>query len=62
MDLVVGGFARAHISELNERELAELEAIINIPDQDLMAWIIGKVEIPARHRSATLTRLLAYRP
>jgi antitoxin CptB len=62
MDLVVGGFARDHIDALDARGLAELEAIVAIPDQELQAWILNQAAVPESHRSDTLMRLLAYRP
>jgi antitoxin CptB len=62
MDLMLGGFTRAHIAEMTEAELQELEAIVSLPDQDLLSWVVSQSEVPERHRSATLMRLLAYRP
>ncbi len=62
MDLLLGGFAGNQIEHMTVEELDELEAIIGLPDQDLLAWIVSEAEIPERHRSGTLLRLVAYRP
>jgi antitoxin CptB len=47
---------------MNEAGLDELEAIIELPDPDLADWLVRRAPVPAEHRSATLTALLAYRP
>ena len=62
MDLLLGGFARSHIERLSEDELDELETIIAIPDQELMAWLLGDVPVPQGQATSTLKALLSYRP
>jgi antitoxin CptB len=62
MDVLLGGFARARIDTLSEAELDELEAIVGLPDQDLMSWILGEGPVPQGRVTATLKALLAYRP
>lgn len=62
MDLLLGGFARTHIEQFGEPELDELEAIVGLPDQELMGWLLGGVPVPQRQATATLKALLAYRP
>jgi antitoxin CptB len=62
MDLLLGGFARSHIERLSEDELDELETIIAIPDQELMAWLLGDVPAPQGQATSTLKALLSYRP
>jgi antitoxin CptB len=37
MDLILGRFADAEISELSDAEMAELELLIDVPDPDLYA-------------------------
>ena len=39
-DLVIGGFAAAHLWELNERQLADFEALLDENDQDVLSWVI----------------------
>lgn len=46
MDLIMGGFADAHLARMNEGELAELERLIELPDRDLLAWITGEEAVP----------------
>jgi antitoxin CptB len=62
MDLLLGGFARIHMDRLTESELDELEAIIGLPDQELMGWILGDHPVPQLQATATLRALLSFRP
>jgi antitoxin CptB len=62
MDILLGRFTAARIHGLSERELDELEAIVGLPDQDLLSWITGGSPVPPNLRTATLEALLAYRP
>ncbi len=41
MDLLLGRFADAHIGNLNDHDLADFEALIELPDGDLFILITG---------------------
>ncbi|WP_408735278.1 FAD assembly factor SdhE [Rubritepida flocculans] len=56
-DLMIGGFVRRHIAALGEAELAELEAILELPDVDLADWLCGRRPMPADLRSPLLERM-----
>jgi antitoxin CptB len=62
MDVLLGGFTQANLATLDETELRELEAIVELPDGELLGWIMGQSPVPAEHRSKTLEALLRYRP
>ena len=62
MDLLLGGFAAAGLAGFTEPELRDLEAVLELPDQDLLAWVTGQAAVPEALRSAMLDRLLAFRP
>jgi len=57
MDLIMGRFADVELDRLSEAELAELEHLIEIPDRELLAWIIGEEVVPADHDGALFRRL-----
>ena len=57
MDLVLGGFADAHLASLTETELDELERWLEVPDQQIFAWING-MEMTPRGFDSTLFRRL----
>ena len=61
MDFVVGTFVKERIAAADEVELAELERILEIPDQDLMAWMTGALPVPADQTSSLLEQMLATR-
>jgi len=47
MDLVMGGFADAELMKLSEAELTEVEGWLDIPDQQMFAWVNGSETPPA---------------
>jgi len=57
MDLIMGRFADRTISELTDAELTEFERLIELPDRDLLAWIIGEAQVPAAHDGPLFRRL-----
>lgn len=46
MDLVLGGFADAELSGLNNSDLAEVEGWLDVPDQRMFAWVNGSEPPP----------------
>ena len=62
MDLILGRFADAEISTLSDAELTELEQLIEVPDPDLYAALIGN-EVPAPECAGALfVRIKSFRP
>jgi len=60
MDLLMGRFADAEIDRLDEGELMVFEALIEVPDRDLFAWLAGKEATPANYDTEVLRRLKAF--
>ena len=46
-DLILGPFADTHVEHLDEAGLVDFEALLEQPDHDLYAWIIGQAPPPA---------------
>ena len=61
LDLVFGAFADAAIETLDADELDDYERLLNLPDSDLMDWLLGIAAVPAGIDSALLRRVLAFR-
>jgi antitoxin CptB len=59
MDLVLGRFADAQIGTLTDAELDEYERLLEIPDQQMFAWLCGTETVPADIDTALLRRVLA---
>lgn len=59
MDLVLGRFANTHLAFLSEAELSELERLLEIPDQQIFAWVNGTEPTPPEFDSTLFKRLRA---
>ena len=57
MDLVLGRFADAQIGSLSEAELTELEGWLEIPDQQIFAWVNGMEPAPLEIDTGLFRRL-----
>jgi antitoxin CptB len=57
MDLVLGGFADAHIADLSDAELDEYEIWLEVPDQQILTWVNGSQVAPAEIDTALFRRL-----
>ena len=62
MDVLMGGFAKRHLPGMTETDLANFEALIDLPDQELFSWVTGEVAVPSTLNNALLPQLLKYRP
>jgi antitoxin CptB len=47
---------------MNDAELDQFEALIDIPDQELLSWAIGAQPVPGLRNCPLLIELLQYRP
>jgi antitoxin CptB len=57
MDLLLGNFADAFISELSDADLAEFERLMEVPDHDLFGWISGQADVAANHNTDLFRRI-----
>lgn len=61
MDLLMGSFADAHIMELSEADLNEFERLLETPDWEVYAWLIGQKPVPDKFKSALLDQMMHFR-
>jgi antitoxin CptB len=61
MDLILGRFADAAITGLSDGDLAELERLLEVPDPDLYAALIGDMPTAPELASALFDRIKAFR-
>jgi antitoxin CptB len=59
-DLLIGGFAKAHIGGMDEGELDQFEALLKQNDRELYAWATDNAEAPANLQGTVLDRLKAF--
>lgn len=60
-DLILGPFAKEQTPRMSPAELDEFEALLEVHDQDLYAWIIGRQPTPAEHDTELMGRLRDFR-
>ena len=60
MDLTVGRFADACIDKFDTAELDQFEQLIEAPNAELYAWIVGNEAVPAPQDTAVLRQLIAF--
>lgn len=56
-DLLIGGFAKAHLKQLSEAELDEFEALLKYSDREIYEWATGKRDVPANVIGPVFERL-----
>jgi antitoxin CptB len=47
MDLILGPYADAHLSGMDDAALGAYEALLAENDQDLIGWVLGQTAAPA---------------
>lgn len=61
MDLILGRFADAHIEQLSDAELVELERVIAANDPDLYAAFAGSIPPADEFAGAMFERIKSFR-
>ena len=61
MDLLMGSFADKHIEELDHGALDQFEALLETPDWEVYAWLVGQKPVPDTQTSPVLDQLIAFR-
>lgn len=62
LDLIMGGFADTHAETMSEAEIADFERLLEEPDQEVYAWIIGAQHTPEEYDTPVMARLKAFEP
>jgi antitoxin CptB len=60
-DLILGPFADQRAAKLGPAQLDEFERLLEVPDQDLYAWIIGTQPAPEEQACEVLDLLRSFR-
>ena len=61
VDLILGRFADAEIENLSELELVQLEYLMDVPDPDLYAALIGNVPPAPDYANGLFERIKSFR-
>jgi antitoxin CptB len=60
VDLITGRFADAHIANLNESEVDDFERLMDVPEPDLLAWVMGVADTPEPYDTALFRKMRAF--
>lgn len=60
MDLVLGRFADSHIAVLSDTDLADFEALLEVPDGEIFAWLTGQSPLADGAATPVFRAVLAF--
>ncbi|MBX3509795.1 MAG: succinate dehydrogenase assembly factor 2 [Hyphomonadaceae bacterium] len=60
IDLILGGFADARLETMEAEALDAFAALLDAPDQEVYAWIIGAEPAPPEYDTPTLAAIRAF--
>lgn len=60
-DLVIGGFAKSVLKDLDRPQLDALEALLDRPDPEVLGWVIGLRPVPPKFDTDVMAMLKAYK-
>jgi antitoxin CptB len=58
-DLLIGGYVAPRIAAMDEAQLTEIEALMELPDPELADWLSGRRPIPDEINSEMLRDMRA---
>jgi antitoxin CptB len=61
-DLLFGQFAAQWLPILDDRQLDRYEALLDEPDQDILAWVYGRQPVPEQHDNDVFRMLRSFEP
>ncbi|MBH61440.1 MAG: succinate dehydrogenase assembly factor 2 [Alphaproteobacteria bacterium] len=60
-DLLLGRFADKHLQFFDSRQLTLYEAILSENDPEILGWIAGREDLPAKHNNDVSKLLLKFK-
>jgi antitoxin CptB len=60
VDLILGPFADAHIEHLDDHDLADFEALMETPDDELYTWIVGRIPADPKFQTRVFDSIIAF--
>lgn len=59
LDMLIGQFADRRVASFTDAEADVFEALLDVQEPDLMAWITGQQPVPAEHDTPLFRQMLA---
>lgn len=60
-DLIIGGFAHAHMASMSTETFEKFESLLAESDPDIMAWIGGQEPVPQRHDNHVMKSIIEFK-
>ena len=60
MDILYGQFADTRLPSLTEADLTQFEALMEVPDRDVLMWLTGESEVPANYDTPLYRAIKAF--
>ena len=60
LDLVLGGFAKAHLQDLDAGQLDRYEALVEAENPEIYAWVMRREPPPPAHDTDVLRMIQGY--
>ena len=60
-DIILGGFAEAHLADLTPDQIDAFEALVDTPEPDVYMWISGRRPVPAEFDNDVMAMLKNFR-
>lgn len=60
LDLLLGSFADQELEAMSEAQLDRYEALLDVPEPVIYAWLAGRAAPPAQFDHDVMRRLLAF--
>lgn len=61
MDLILGGYVTRNLDAFSAADIDQLEAIMDIPDQEMLGWATKQEVVPEEYASPLLLKILEHR-
>ena len=59
-DLILGEFADCTVEQLSDAELGEFERLLEVPDREVLGWVMGEAAVPPDYDTPLLRRLCEF--
>ncbi len=60
-DLLMGRFAERYLAEMTPQEMDQFEAVLELPEPDLLAWYVGRAAPPEDMLTPVLKSILDFK-
>lgn len=60
-DKIIGGFAVQELANLSEAQLHEFDTMLDVPDVDLLSWILAREPIPEAYDNEIMGLLIKFK-